>query len=395
MSLNENNRLSNLADYHILDTANSSLFDNLTKLAAQISSCPIAIVSLVDKNRTWCKSSYGTSLKEVDNQSSICKHLVKSPELYLEVLNFDNDERFVDNPLIQNKSIQYYLGFPLIDKSGARLGAFCILDSNLHSQPLSEEIKTQLHIIATQVMALIEHHKLTVENKMSQQRLLEASRASIVNEMTRSIAHEINNPLTVLKTSIEILGQLKPNDPNFKNLLGKMNTNVSAIHKVVLAMKDNNVVNNNQFCSLDDSIKTSFEIVSKKFATQKVVFNIENSILFNSYKVSNSLQQVIFHLLQNAAFASLKNPNKNPEVSLRINKVNEYLILNIEDSGLGVPEDKVPALFSGLFHSNYKGESVGIGLNTCKRIIESIGGSIRFVKNSPTTFEVGIPLKLN
>lgn len=85
----------------------------------------------------------------------------------------------------------------------------------------------------------------------------------------------------------------------------------------------------------------------------------------------------------------------HPVAQMKAKKINETIVISISDSGTGVPEEKIHTLFNGLFHSNYKGEAVGIGLNTCKRIVESLNGSIRFVKNSPTTFEIAIPIKLH
>lgn len=391
----DTSRINTLREYKILDTPSSPLFDNLVKLAAQISGCPIAIVSLVDKDRQWFKAAFGTEQKQSSIQSSLCGLVLESTSEYLEIQNCLEEPRSCNMPIVKN-GVHYYLGFPLIDKNGFKLGSFCVLDSVAHTTPMADSIKSQLAMIRTQAMALIEHHQLNQEIEMSQQRLLESSRASLINDMTKSIAHEINNPLTVLMSSVEIMKQMvKGKDPIINKLLDKMNSNIGSINKVVLAMKDNNVVNNNHFASAQEIISQAFEVVSKKPEMSKVKFVMDMDNFNSSIQVSKSVQQVIYHLVQNAAFAALKNPGMHPVAQMKAKKINETIVISISDSGTGVPEEKIHTLFNGLFHSNYKGEAVGIGLNTCKRIVESLNGSIRFVKNSPTTFEIAIPIKLH
>jgi signal transduction histidine kinase len=77
-------------------------------------------------------------------------------------------------------------------------------------------------------------------------------------------------------------------------------------------------------------------------------------------------------------------------IMIKINKVNENAVIEIEDSGAGVPQKIISDIFKPLVTTKQKG--TGLGLASCKNIIEQHGGSIKF-QNNPTIFTITIPLE--
>ena len=125
----EATRLQALRKINILDTAPEERFDRLTRLAKRLFNVPIAVVSLVDADRQWFKSSIGLPVSETPRDVSFCGHAILSEETLL-VPDAADDGRFSDNPLvIDAPHIRFYAGHPISAVDGSKLGTLCIIDN--------------------------------------------------------------------------------------------------------------------------------------------------------------------------------------------------------------------------------------------------------------------------
>jgi phosphoribosyl 1,2-cyclic phosphodiesterase len=126
-SPDEDRRLAVLQGLSILDTPPEERFDRITRLAASSLKAPIALVSLVDRDRQWFKSAYGLDVAETSRESSFCSHAVSSREV-LVVPDTFHDPRFSDNPLVtQGPRIRFYAGCPIFVGESC-VGTVCVLD---------------------------------------------------------------------------------------------------------------------------------------------------------------------------------------------------------------------------------------------------------------------------
>lgn len=152
---NERERLDALRSYHILDTLSEQEYDDLTDLASLICETPIALISLVDQNRQWFKSSKGLAASETERAYSFCAHAIIDPEDLLEVESASTDDRFKDNPLVTgDPNIRFYAGVPLVNEDGYALGSLCVIDTV--AKKLTAPQKKALRTIARQVMDKME-----------------------------------------------------------------------------------------------------------------------------------------------------------------------------------------------------------------------------------------------
>jgi phosphoribosyl 1,2-cyclic phosphodiesterase/FixJ family two-component response regulator len=129
----EERRLASLRELGILDTEPEERFDRITRLAAAVFDVPIALVSLVDKDRQWFKSCYGIAAKETSREVSFCAHVVYNRGIMV-VSDTLQDPRFGDNPLvIHEPRIRFYAGCPLNLADGSCVGTLCLVDTRPRS----------------------------------------------------------------------------------------------------------------------------------------------------------------------------------------------------------------------------------------------------------------------
>jgi GAF domain-containing protein len=124
----EARRLQALNGLHILDTPPEERFDRITRLAAALFDVPISLVSLVDAERQWFKSCFGTEVRETPREVSFCGHAILGKEVML-VPDALADPRFAGNPLVTGPTrIRFYAGVPLSLPDGSCVGALCVVD---------------------------------------------------------------------------------------------------------------------------------------------------------------------------------------------------------------------------------------------------------------------------
>lgn len=154
---NESARLESLKACHVLDTANEAVYDALTDLAKTICGTSTALISLVDQNRVWFKSSVGFDEKERPRQTSFCTIGINKSGLF-QVPNALNDPRFKDSPVVTGpQGVRFYCGVPLVDSQGHQLGMLCVLDRQ--PRRLSDLQCNALKQLACVVMYLLEQRR--------------------------------------------------------------------------------------------------------------------------------------------------------------------------------------------------------------------------------------------
>jgi GAF domain-containing protein len=102
--------------------------DRITRTAQRLFCTPIALFSIVDRNRQWFKSRQGLEAPETPRDVSFCGHAILETDL-LCVEDAWNDERFADNPLVVDAPfVRFYAGCPIRDAQGMAIGTLCVID---------------------------------------------------------------------------------------------------------------------------------------------------------------------------------------------------------------------------------------------------------------------------
>ncbi|TMG84693.1 MAG: GAF domain-containing protein, partial [Betaproteobacteria bacterium] len=124
----EDRRLRALHESGLLDTEPEERFDRFTRIAAALFDVPIALVSLVDKDRQWFKSRQGTDMAQTDRDKAFCAHVILGNDV-MQVPDALVDDRFADNPLVTSEPrVRFYAGAPLSLGDGSPVGTLCVID---------------------------------------------------------------------------------------------------------------------------------------------------------------------------------------------------------------------------------------------------------------------------
>jgi signal transduction histidine kinase len=228
--------------------------------------------------------------------------------------------------------------------------------------------------------------------------LAKSEREGAWKEMAKQVAHEIKNPLTPMKLSIQHLersldvppAELKTRIKHLSNMLieqidilANIATEFSSFAKMPQPKLD--------FYSVNDLIQNSVQLfASSEEQTIKLV-NTGNEQL-KARIDKDQFCRVINNLIKNAQQSI--PANRLPKIIISLfNKEDKWIQIDIKDNGLGIPDE----LKSKIFYPNFssKSDGMGLGLAMAKNIIESFNGTINFVTvvNEGTTFTILLPIE--
>ena len=204
----EASRMAALESYRVLDTVQEQAFDDLVALASHICNTPIALVSLVDRERQWFKAKVGLDADQTPRAVSFCGHAINSADVFC-VPDAHQDPRFKKNPLVTGEPlIRFYAGAPLATPEGHRVGTLCVIDR--FPRTLSDEQRATLEALARQVVALLELRKVAA-SALEQRALLsqQAKRLKSSNEDLEQFAyvasHDLKEPTRVMASFAKLL----------------------------------------------------------------------------------------------------------------------------------------------------------------------------------------------
>lgn len=152
---NEPERLAALRRLDVLDTPRDGAFDRITRLASEVLEMPISIVSLVDHDRIWFKSTHGLDgVEQIDRAPGLCASAILGDEAWV-IEDGTVDPRALANPLVAGEfGLRFYAGSPLRTRDGYNLGTLCVIDKR--PRTLTEKQTRVLDDLAALVMDELE-----------------------------------------------------------------------------------------------------------------------------------------------------------------------------------------------------------------------------------------------
>ncbi len=410
---------------------NKDYLKDSIELAMEVSGAPICYLSMLDSERQYVISAKGMNEFPLLRKESICQFTVQNRELTI-IDDITCDKNIYHLDVAKGKNT-YYAGFPLINSEDVAIGSLCIMDTKQKSLN-SKQIRI-LELVAKNIVekfdarrrliALIKNINksfkpaacsdifcLSGELSHLQSEVIETKeeleqkqeKLNISNQNLRRFAHRVAHDIKAPLRSINAFSQLiqsknsdKDNSNNNK-YFSYINTSVIQLNRMI----DNLL----SVAELKTNVNPSAISISQLIESIEV-------LLFQEFKLNNvklikpkadvqifGYESLIKQLFQNIIANAIKysDSNKDAFVKVDFELLDDSVKCCISDNGIGIAPDLLETIFEPFKRvSNKEVEGLGIGLDTCKMIIEDMGKRL-IVKSElgvGSTFSFEIPTKIS
>ena len=376
--INEKERLESLNSFSVLDSLPESDYDDITAIAAEICNMPIAMISLIDKDRQWFKSSIGVDVSETERAVSFCGHAINNQDKPFMVNDTRLDERFYDNPLVTGESnIVFYAGVPFVTEDGFPLGTLCVADQKPNT--LTDHQIKSLTALSNQVMNLLNLRKskkrLKEELAKQEDKNLDLERFAFI------AAHDLKSPLNNVSSLTSLFLEMYDAkiDEEGKQILKMIVDSSDKLKGLIEGLLDysrsDTILSKSK---VDIKVADVKNTISSMFSFEKNIDFTLKSTLTDLTVNQTALDQILINLVTNAIKYSDKEQIK---IELGVSSTDTHYQFYVLDNGPGIPLEKQDQIFK-IFEVNanqdkYGVRGNGIGLATVKKIVEKSGGAIK------------------
>ncbi|WP_291345946.1 response regulator [Desulfobacula sp.] len=283
---------------------------------------------------------------------------------------------------------------------GIKSGAFDYLTKPVEIDHLVNKIKQ-----AFEMTRLEEEKQKEFEYRAKlEKKMIDTERLASIGTMSTGIAHEINNPLAIINESAGFMKQVvsSPEMSMFSQkdalLMGieKIEKSIKRARKITHQLLGHVKKPESKFSevNLKALLYETFGLLKREIKNKQININWEidkkkNIVWSDPYQI----QQVLMNLLSNAVHAL----SENGSITLSTREIYEDIILEIKDTGIGIPKENLGKIFDPFFTTKSFDEGTGLGLFVVHKIISNLNGKIDVSSTvgECTCFQLSLPKYTN
>jgi two-component sensor histidine kinase len=369
ISEREEARLQRLHELGLLDTPAERDFDEIVELAAAICETPIALITLVDRDRQFFKARTGLSVCETPRSQSVCSFTMQGDGV-LEIPDTRDDVLTRDNPLVDQPGVmmKFYAGVPLRLRDDTPLGALCVLD---HApRQLTAMQQTALETLARQVVTQIELRAALRETERTAQRLSEA--LALQDVLAKEIDHRVRNSLQQVSAFLRLQARRAKDEGVARELRDaqKRVNAISAIHGALYSSGSTEAVR----------MQSYFDALARNLA-ENVPDDVRLHMEAEPITLPSNRASAVAVIANEFIANSLKYAfieGKGGEIRVDLRREGEEIVGHFADDGIGV-------------QANGSSEGTGLGMQIITASAQQLGGKVRFLDGPGTAMELRLP----
>jgi signal transduction histidine kinase len=363
-------RRQTIADYELLDDPPEADLQGLVQLAATICGVPTAVINIIDDRFQHQIAAVGFTAAVCSREDSMCAVVLEQPGRVI-VSDARLDDRFSANPFVTGVigNVRFYASSPLITPAGIAIGTLCIFDEEVGE--LSPEHAATLDILAHQAVDVLELRRVTRELQTSNHEL---------EQFAGRISHDLRNPLMALSGFIELAADSPElsDAPQASRALARAEAAADRMSTMISDLLDfarvGGEVPRVAAVDVEDVMAAVIDDLDTPLAQTGATIEVDAPapVVADPTLLRGLLQ----NLVANAAKFSATTSDA-PHIIVRVEPLPDGSRITVDDNGPGIPEPQREKVF-GLMERGDQTDvaGLGIGLSTCRRIVEGHHGRI-------------------
>ncbi len=360
------------------------IFQSTIDLVTSVLNFPMGGICLYRENEISLVGSIGLDkVKGFCRDDAFCSYTMQSDDVFT-VNDAILDSRFQNNLYVSNPPfIGSFAGIPLMVEGHGKVGTLFIAD---HSpKKFSHEQLNILKAFSKQIQSML-------SDKHIKNKLLLKKEESLNNLLY--FAHDLKNPMTIVKTSLDLLKMKDAECLKSDRLISRCQNNLKKAFLTIdeLLSAEKLKAANNQIIKKDICLKEALSKLSRKMQylfteNQRIVLDVKDMVIHSDDIL---LLRVIENLISNAI-----KYGDGSDVVIKAKKYRGNVMISVTDEGSGIADSEKEKIFQmGYKKGNSYYPSHGIGLHFCRYAISSLGGDLSVKDNRPqgSIFTIRLPL---
>jgi signal transduction histidine kinase len=362
-------RRAAIAGYEVVGVPPEPDLLGLVEVAATVCGVASAVVNIIDDQFQYQVATAGFAAAICSREDSMCAIVFESPG-HTVVDDARHDPRFAANPFVTGEiaSVRFYASSPLITPSGVRIGTLCVFDDVAGG--LTPGADRALELLAHQVVEVLELRRIA--------RALSRTNAELLH-FAAQVSHDLRNPLNAVSGFIEVATDDPElsHAPNAARALARAESAVARMDSMIVVLLDyaktGGVLENRSEISLESIVRVVADDLDATLREARARLVCDAAVQVTGDEIL--LRVLLQNLIANAVKFTAAS-GQEPFIEVSATHAPAGWRVTVDDNGPGVPLADRERVFLAMERGEHSTPGIGLGLATCRRIVEAHGGLI-------------------
>jgi len=359
-----------IAQYRLVGEPSEPDLQGLVELAATVCGVPTAVINIIDDRMQHQVAAVGIQAASCAREDSMCAAVISTPGRVV-VPDARLDARFAQNAFVTGEIAftRFYASSPLITPAGVAVGTLCVFDTEVGE--LSDASSRALDLLAHQVIDVLELRR-------AQRDLIESNEQ--LEHFAVQISHDLRNPLTALAGFLELAADSPEmvDAPRAAQSLARAEAAAGRMTSMVTDLLDFARMGGARPHITQVDVAETVDAVLEDLDGVVVSAGAEVTVdTSTQVRADDTLLRVLLQNLIANAVKFTVAADRVPRIVISVETLPDGWRVNVDDNGDAVSEDQRERVFEPMQRGHgAEVQGIGIGLATCRRIVEAHRGSI-------------------